>query len=50
MENTYGMVYMNINIYIMMSLMFLSTDCHTKVHKEHYDKNEEFLAYCKGKQ
>ncbi|KAK3585004.1 hypothetical protein CHS0354_024918 [Potamilus streckersoni] len=21
--------------------------CHIKVHKDHYDKNEEFLAYCK---
>ncbi|KAH9491701.1 Rho-associated protein kinase 2 [Bulinus truncatus] len=21
--------------------------CHVKVHKEHYDKNEEFIAYCK---
>nr|KAI8754220.1 rho-associated protein kinase 2-like [Biomphalaria glabrata] len=21
--------------------------CHIKVHKEHYDKNEEFIAYCK---
>ena len=23
--------------------------CHTKVHKDHFDKHEEFLAYCKGK-
>ena len=22
--------------------------CHTKVHKDHFDKNEEFLGYCKG--
>lgn len=21
--------------------------CHTKVHKDHYDKNEEFIGYCK---
>ncbi|XP_041359873.1 rho-associated protein kinase 2-like [Gigantopelta aegis] len=21
--------------------------CHVKVHKDHYDKNEEFIAYCK---
>ncbi|XP_070196209.1 rho-associated protein kinase 2-like isoform X2 [Littorina saxatilis] len=21
--------------------------CHVKVHREHYDKNEEFIAYCK---
>lgn len=23
--------------------------CHTKVHKDHLDKNEEFVGYCKGK-
>lgn len=22
--------------------------CHTKVHKDHLDKNEEFVGYCKG--
>ena len=30
------------------NVIFFS-DCHTKVHKDHYDKNEEFIAYCKGK-
>ena len=24
------------------------TGCHTKVHKDHFDKKEEFVAYCKG--
>lgn len=30
-------------------IFFLFVDCHTKVHKDHYDKNEEFIGYCKGK-
>ena len=35
--------------YVMLCPLDDIVDCHTKVHKEHYDKNEEFVAPCKGK-
>lgn len=28
--------------------VFFCTGCHVKVHKDHFDKSEEFISYCKG--
>ena len=34
-------------IYFCLQIMLFS-GCHVKVHKEHYEKGEEFIGYCKG--
>jgi hypothetical protein len=30
-------------------LLLYVSGCHVKVHKDHFDRQEEFVAYCKGK-
>ena len=32
----------------MTSFVLVVSVCHVKVHKDHYDKQEEFIGYCKG--